>query len=69
VRVWRLDRTAVLKRLEGWAAVLVKEKGARAVILFGSLARGDQTAASDADVLVVLPEAALPFRDRIPPLN
>ncbi|MDI6871377.1 MAG: nucleotidyltransferase domain-containing protein [Bacillota bacterium] len=57
-----------MRRLEGWAAALVKDKGALAVILFGSLARGDQTAASDADVVVILAESSLPFRERIPPL-
>lgn len=68
VRVWRLDRASILKRLKGWAAVLLKERGALAVILFGSLARGDQTAASDADVVVILAESSLPFRERIPSL-
>ena len=64
MRVWRLDRPAVLDRLKAWASSLAGH-GAIAVVLFGSLARGDQTAASDADVLVILEESSLPFRDRI----
>ncbi|MEO0248618.1 MAG: nucleotidyltransferase domain-containing protein, partial [candidate division WOR-3 bacterium] len=36
------------------------------VILFGSFARGDCTAASDADVLILLRNSALRFEDRIP---
>ena len=33
-------------------------------VLFGSLRRGDAVPGSDADVLLVLRESALPFRDR-----
>ena len=36
------------------------------VLLFGSLARGDAVPGSDADLLVVLSSAALPFMERIP---
>ena len=36
------------------------------VHLFGSLARGDMTPRSDADLLVILREASDPPRDRIP---
>ncbi len=67
-RVWKRDRPATLKRLESWAQELARKEGALAVILFGSLARGDQTAASDADVMAVLPASNLPFRERIPGL-
>lgn len=35
------------------------------VVLFGSFARGDATAASDADVLIVLRESGLRFHERI----
>ena len=35
-------------------------------ILFGSLARGDAVPGSDADVLLVLRDTELPFRDRLP---
>ncbi|HEX2252124.1 MAG TPA: nucleotidyltransferase domain-containing protein [Thermoanaerobaculia bacterium] len=33
-------------------------------MLFGSLARNDHAPGSDADLLVVIPETAVPFRDR-----
>lgn len=37
-----------------------------AVVLFGSFARGDYTAASDADILIILQESPLRFDERIP---
>jgi hypothetical protein len=36
------------------------------VVLFGSYARGDSTAASDADLLIVLRDSPLRFDERIP---
>jgi len=36
------------------------------MVLFGSFARGDCTAASDADVLILLRTSPLDFRERIP---
>ncbi len=42
------------------------EKGARAVILIGSLARGDHTAFSDADVVVVADDVPRRCMDRSP---
>ena len=66
VRVWRTDREAVLARLRQWATELGRDPQVLAVVLFGSLARGDHTAASDADVLILLRESQEDFRDRIP---
>lgn len=66
VRVWWIDREAVLARLRRWAAELGSDPQVLAVVLFGSLARGDHTAASDADVLVLLRESEEDFRHRIP---
>lgn len=37
-----------------------------AVVLFGSLARGEATAMSDADVLILLRDSPRPFHERIP---
>nr|WP_243149920.1 nucleotidyltransferase domain-containing protein [Thermaerobacter sp. PB12/4term] len=52
VRVWRLDLDAVLTQLRSWATDLLQcNPAVQAVVLFGSLARGDATAHSDADVL------------------
>ncbi len=36
------------------------------VLLFGSLARGDAVPGSDADLLLILSSAELPFLERIP---
>lgn len=67
VRVFWLDREAVLKELE---AVARQMKAARPEIeevwLFGSLARGDAAPGSDADLLLVLSEASGTFAERIP---
>ena len=65
VRVWRLDRAGILGRLRSWAATLAEDPGVLAVVLFGSLARGDATAMSDADVLIILEDSPLPFLDRL----
>jgi predicted nucleotidyltransferase len=65
VRVWTIDRKAVLDRLENWAQALAVDGNVAAVILFGSLARGDCTAQSDADVVVLLYDDTRPFRERL----
>jgi len=65
-RVWRLDRQRVLARLQEWAQRLSVDRNVLAVVLFGSLARGDATPASDADVLIVLADSQEPFHHRIP---
>ena len=65
VRVFHLDREAVLARLEERARRLLDEEPKAAEVwLFGSLARGDAGPGSDADLLVVLEESLLPFLDR-----
>ena len=64
-RVWRLDREAVLAGLEGWAGRLAEDPNVLAVVLFGSLARGDATAASDADVLILLRDSSASFGERL----
>lgn len=64
VRVWRLDRGAVLSRLETWARSLCDDPAVAAVVLFGSWARGEATPASDADVLILLQESSVDFADR-----
>lgn len=64
-RFFRLNRDEVLARLESWAQSLRACPEVVGVILFGSFARGDATAASDADVLVVLSDSPLAFEERI----
>ena len=50
--MFKVDYDRVMKELKGYAQRVV-EKGGSAVILIGSLARGDYTAFSDADVVIV----------------
>ena len=59
LRVFRLEYELVTRKLREYAERAV-ERGALAVVLVGSLARGDYTAFSDADVVVVV-------RDDYPP--
>jgi len=67
VRIFRLDRDAVVARLRARAErLLAEEPNVLVVHLFGSLARGDAHPGSDADLLVVVRDGEGPFRDRIP---
>jgi len=52
VKFFKLDYNEVMKRLKQYAEKAI-EKGAKSVILIGSLARGDYTAFSDADVVII----------------
>jgi predicted nucleotidyltransferase len=62
-----LDHAGVMRRLRAYA---VRELGSRPevreVILIGSLARGDWSARSDADVVVVVDDTDRPFAQRAP---
>lgn len=60
--MFKIDYDRVIGELKGYAQRMV-EKGASAVILIGSLARGDYTAFSDADVVIVYNTSAS-FLDR-----
>jgi predicted nucleotidyltransferase len=53
LKVFKLDYELVFKRLKEYAE-RVLEKGAIVVFLIGSLARGDYTAFSDADVVIIV---------------
>ena len=53
IRFFELDYKKVMRELEEYAKKAVA-KGARAVILIGSLAKGDYTAFSDADVIIIV---------------
>lgn len=53
LRFFKLDRDEVLRRLHKYAEEKVNQ-GALAVYLVGSLARGDYTAFSDADLVIVV---------------
>lgn len=57
----RLDRNLIVGRLRAYAATeLARRPEVRKVVLIGSLARGDWSARSDADVVVVVDRAEGP---------
>ena len=60
-----MNRDQVRSRLRDWAQSLAQDPEVLGVILFGSFARGDCTAASDADVLVLLRDSPCRFDERI----
>ncbi len=64
IRLFKLDYENVIKQLKSYAEEVVRN-GALAVILIGSLARGDYTAFSDADVVIVLSESRDKPLDRV----
>ena len=75
IKLFRLDYEEIMRKLKGYARRALS-KGARTVILIGSLARGDYTAFSDADVIVICDEAperhidrAIPFMDPSMPVD
>jgi predicted nucleotidyltransferase len=53
LKVFKLDYELVLRKLKEYAEKAL-EKGALVVFLIGSLARGDYTAFSDADVVIIV---------------
>lgn len=57
----RLDRDLVLRRLRAYACEeLARRPEVQRVVLIGSLARGDWSARSDADIVIVVTDAAEP---------
>ena len=67
VRVRSLDRDAILAALGTVTARLGQERPEIAEIrLFGSLARGTRNPYADVDLLIVLDQTELPFKDRLP---
>jgi len=65
IRLLKLNYSEVMRELRKYAERAVA-KGARAVILVGSLARGDYTAYSDADIIIVSDSVPERLIDRIP---
>ena len=64
-RVFRLNRQAVVAALEEWARLLVHDRpDVVEVRLFGSLAAGNAAPGSDADLIIVVKDAAEAFPDR-----
>ncbi|MDZ4158623.1 MAG: nucleotidyltransferase domain-containing protein [Anaerolineaceae bacterium] len=66
VKIISIDRDQALARLRQIAARLCLLPEVAEVRLFGSLARGDQTGTSDADILVVLQSESKPdYTERV----
>lgn len=65
-KFWRLDREEALERIKIWAKTLSNDPNVLCVVLFGSFARGDQTASSDADLIIILRSSEKRFDERIP---
>lgn len=66
VQVYSLDRALILERLRGAAGDLRRtHPEIDDIQLVGSLARGEATPGSDADLLVILADSSLSFQDRV----
>ncbi|MBS7658440.1 nucleotidyltransferase domain-containing protein [Candidatus Bathyarchaeota archaeon] len=64
VKFFKLNYEEVMKKLKEYSEKALA-KGVKAVILIGSLAKGDYTAFSDADILIIFDEAPKNPVDRI----
>ncbi|MEM2473068.1 MAG: nucleotidyltransferase domain-containing protein [Candidatus Bathyarchaeia archaeon] len=64
VKFFKLNYEEVMKKLKEYSEKALA-KGVKAVILIGSLAKGDYTAFSDADILIIFDEAPKNPIDRI----
>jgi len=67
VKIKSLNKNKVLRKLKHVASGIIKEESkVMEISLFGSLARGNYTGRSDADILIILKEDSRRFIDRIP---
>ena len=64
IKVFKLDYEAVLKKLREYAKRKLSSN-VMAIVLIGSLARGDYTAFSDADIVIIVKNDSRRFVDRI----
>ena len=64
IKLFKLDYNNVIEELKEYARKAL-EKGANAVILIGSLARGDYTAFSDADLVIIIGQTSRKPVERI----
>jgi len=65
VRVFKLDYDLVLREVKEYAEDLARRGLAELVVLIGSLAKGDYSPFSDADLLIVVREASKNPLERI----
>ncbi len=66
IKLFRIDYDKVIERLKEFAKRKINENNnILAIVLIGSLARGDYTAFSDADLVVIVKEDHRRFLDRI----
>lgn len=67
VKIKSLDKNRILRKLRHIARGIIKrDQVVVEISLFGSLAKGNFTGASDADILIVLKNDSRRFIDRIP---
>ena len=66
VKLRKLDIDRVLAYLKNYAEKLISEGKALLIVLIGSLARGDYTAYSDADLVIIVHESSKKPHERIP---
>lgn len=64
-RIFSFDQEARVQVLKGAAQALGERPEVLAVVLFGSLARGEATAMSDADLFLLLSQSPFPFPERL----
>jgi predicted nucleotidyltransferase len=66
VRFFRIDQERIERALRAYVQDLASDPDVMAIVLFGSLARAEATAMSDADLLLILARSSKPFQARIP---
>jgi predicted nucleotidyltransferase len=67
VKIKSLNRDKILRKLKHIAeGIIEKDPKVIELSLFGSLAQGNYTGGSDADILIILKEDSRRFIDRIP---
>lgn len=66
VRFFRVDQERIERALRAYVQDLASDPDVMAIVLFGSLARAEATAMSDADLLLILARSSKPFQARIP---
>lgn len=66
VTFFKVDQKRIEQALQAYVRALTEHAEVLAIVLFGSLARGEATGMSDADILLILAHSTKPFHLRIP---